>query len=549
MKYIVNIILLTLLLAVGCTGRFEEMNTDPGSVTNVNPKYVLPTLQEITTRIEATEGYQTTENLHTQFWCQYYTNTTSGWATDRYGYNDTWAMDFWDSYYTALKHLKVIGETIDEYPEYTNIYQMIRIVVAHATIGMTDTFGDLPYFEAALGDNTPSYDSQKDIYYDVFQELTEASEILSQNLDGQDTCSEENDLFFAGDIEKWCKFANSLRLRYALRLVYVDPEKALAEGEAALAAGVMESNDDRCYLTVNTSSWGHPLYQIASWKGFMMSKTMENILKYSSSVTDPRMVLWFGQTVNYVKKYVKMEDVDLVYKGEQFSGVPNGQTDVTLGQTDDDGWQIYGVDNNSNVYGLQGFPAWNSNNMTSSGDTNPVPLALPFKVMTYGEVCQLKAEAALRGWSGAGDAQANYEAGIRAAFEDERNGVDASLYSTADDETYITTGNVAWDESASDLAKLEKIAVQKWLALYPYSIEAWAECRRTGFPELMPVYQSDEPTIDPSNNEFIRKLRYSDAERRDNAANSLDSSLNQGQGDGANVRVWWDTNEGNSISD
>ena len=120
--------------------------------------------------------------------------------------------------------------------------------------------------------------------------------------------------------------------------------------------------------------------------------------------------------------------------------------------------------------------------------------------------------------------------------------MDASLYSTGDDETYITTGKVAWVESASDEEKLERIITQKWLSLYPNGIEAWAECRRTGYPKLTPIFQSEEPTINPANGEFIKKIRYCDAEYRDNTGNVEDPSLNQGQGDGMNVRVWWDTN-------
>lgn len=548
MKFSRYIIIVALAMAVSCTGKFEEMNTNPGAVSEVSPAYVLPSLQESTMHLSATYGYQTTENYMLQNYCQYYANTNAGLALDRYGYDDTYALDFWNPYYKALKHLKVLKEDLQEHPEYTNIYQMVRIVVAHATIGMTDTFGDLPYFEAALADNQPAYDSQKDIYYDVFKELTEASETLAQNLDGQSACNEDTDLFFAGDIEKWRKFANSLRLRCALRIVYVDPDKAKSEGEAAMAAGVMESNDDRCYIRVMATRWGHPLYQVSNWGEFRMSKTMENVLKHTSTVDDPRMELWFGMTANYMAKNYNNEDI--LYKGEKFSGVPNGQTSVSLGEEDADGWIANSIQNNSNIYGLIAFPDWNQGKSTPSA-TCPVPVKKNMKVMGYPEVCLLKAEAALRGWQGAGNAKDNYMEGIRASFEDERSFVDdRSLCNTANDELYLTTGDVVWDDAATDLnVNLKKIATQKWLAVYPYSFEAWAECRRTGFPELMPVYQSDDPDINPANNEFIRKIRYSDAERRDNAEHSLDPSLNGGKGDGMAVRVWWDTDDNRSISD
>lgn len=550
MKIIKYISIFAIAAAVSCTGQFEEMNTDPSTVTKVNPAYILPSLQESTMHLAATEGYQQTDNYMLQNYCQYFANTNAALSLDRYGYDDNYIGYMWSAYYYALKHRKVLEEEMPDHPEYTNIYQMIRIVVAHATIAMTDTFGDIPYSEAAVANNTPKYDSQKDVYYDVFKELTEASDILAQNLDDQTHCNQDTDLFFAGDIEKWRRFANSLRLRCALRIVYVDPEKAQSEGEAALAAGVMESNDDNCYIRVMGTEWGHPLYQVSNWGEFRMSETMENILKHTSTVADPRMELWFGMTANYIRKYYSKEDEDLLYKGEAFSGIRNGQTSVSLGEADADGWIDNSIDNNSNIYGLIAFPAWNQG-LTKGGDQCPMPVVKPLKVMVYGEVCQLKAEAALRGWDNAGDAETNYLEGIRSAIADERSYVDdQSLCHTENDEAYITTGDVVWDDSATDInINLKKIAIQKWLAVYPNAYEAWAECRRTGFPELMTIFQSDNPDIDPAADEFIRKMRYNDTERRDNATHSMDPSLNQGQGDGAAVRVWWDTDENHSISD
>jgi hypothetical protein len=128
--------------------------------------------------------------------------------------------------------------------------------------------------------------------------------------------------------------------------------------------------------------------------------------------------------------------------------------------------------------------------------------------MCYSEVCFLKAEAAIRGWSNAGDAKTNYEDGIRASFAEARLGVNTGLYSMADDEAYIAGGEVGWNESADFETKLKKIATQKWIALFPNGTEAWAEVRRTGYPELIPIVRSDDPDIDPDNGEFIKKLRY-----------------------------------------
>ena len=146
----------------------------------------------------------------------------------------------------------------------------------------------------------------------------------------------------------------------------------------------------------------------------------------------------------------------------------------------------------------------------------------------------------MRGYAGAGNAEQNYLAGIQASFDGERASVDAGLYSTDQDETYKTTGSVAWNSVSDFEGHLNQIITQKWLAVYPNGVEAWSEFRRTGYPKLSPVKQSLEPTIKAENGEFIKKLRYVDDELRENP-NATSSELNQGKGDGLNVRVWWDT--------
>jgi len=289
--------------------------------------------------------------------------------------------------------------------------------------------------------------------------------------------------------------------------------------EAALAAGVMTSNDDNAGVYVsNAGDNGYPLFQISGWGEFCMSKTMENILKSTSTVDDPRMPIWFGKTVNYVNGT----------STTAYQGLANGlsATDVTAA----------GATNYSYVWGLYTNSEW-----SSGKDISNYKIAKRMKVMNYAEVCLLKAEAALRGFSGAGSISDDYETGIKASFASERSDVtDASLYSTANDETYITTGNVKWDSSASTETKLKQIITQKWLALYPNGIEAWAEFRRTGYPELTPVAVSLESSINPSNDEFIKKLRYIDDEINSNP-NASNTSLNKNKGDGMDVRVWWDT--------
>ena len=523
MKKIMNkvgmVCVLGALLTV-CTDRFDSMNQDPMGLTDSDPSYVMPYIQEQGAHLQSWE-YQVGDNLHTNLYAQYFANSAAYFNSDSYTYNSAWVTDgFWNNYYSGvLKQVKAVGELVKEQPAYDNIYQTMRIYAASCTAMTTDIFGDIPYTEAAIGRSDAKYDSQKNIYTDIFKELKEAVDALNANKTDQATYKDNQDLIFNGDLRKWVRFANSLRLRYALRLVYVNPELAKAEGEAALAAtgGLMQGNDDNAgvYIT-GTGANGWPLFQISGWGEFCMSKTMENILKTTSTVADPRMTMWFGHTQGSTAA------------APEFKGIPNGLSTSALG--------TYDANDRSYVWGLQTMPNWN----TKDNSESSFCVAMRQKVMTYAEVCLLKAEAALRGWNGAGDAKTNYLAGIKASIEAERAIVaDPTLCPADNDQTYMTTGKVEWKDGAEFEMHLEQIITQKWLALYPNGTEAWTEFRRTGYPKLTPVAQSMEPTINAANGEFIKKLRYVDDELRENP-NASDKSLNGGKGDGLNVRVWWD---------
>ncbi len=125
-----------------------------------------------------------------------------------------------------------------------------------------------------------------------------------------------------------------------------------------------------------------------------------------------------------------------------------------------------------------------------------------------------------------------------ASFAEARQGVNPTLYSTKNDDEYTHGGNVKWNDANDFETKLKQIITQKWIAIYPNGTEAWTEFRRTGYPLLTPVVQSNLDLI--KSGEFIKKFRYIDDERNLNKY-SKETSLNQGKGDGQNIRVWWDT--------
>lgn len=528
MKFNKLFILLTALSAFSCTGSFEDMNKDPLAVNAVSPDLVLPNMQYTGFHMIAGD-FQRASTLYSFLYAQYTANTSPSFTSDNYVFNTSWAeRGLWTPYYRGvLKNLREVEPTLGEHPEYGDMYQIMRITTAMCTMRMTDTFGDIPYFGAGMGETLNPYNGQKEIYYDLFKELTESVDLLKQKRNNQRQYNTE-DLIYQGDVDKWIKLGNSLRLRAALRLSFVDPEKAKAEGEAALKESLIASNADNAGVAVPMpNTWWNPLLEASAWNEFRTSETMMNMLTNRSSVIDPRLTLMISQTEAWVNG-----EADAV----QYRGVPNGLATTDIGMTQ------YANMHNSCIWGYMWGYTWNSE---SKGSKASVPtshtVAPPLGIMNYAEVCLLKAEAAIRGWQGAGDAKANYENGIRASFDQLRTEAPKGSYTTANDDTYLTTGKVVWNESDDFETKLEKIIAQKWVGIYPNAEEAWAEFRRTGYPAFSPVKQSLESTINAANGEFIKKLRYVDNELTNNGLNANNPSLNGGKGDGVSVRVWWDT--------
>lgn len=545
MKRIKNITFICILagMIAGCTGNFDSMNKNPLAATEVTPSLLLTKMEEYGFNCRSWE-YQVGNNLYTNDYAQYVSNTATYFATANYEWKDNWANDgFWKSYYTYLaKPLNETKAMLDRHPEYSNIYQMMRIISAMGAARTTDMFGDVPYFNAATGEITPRYDSQKDIYYDIFKELTEASGLLASNTNQLDPGA--NDIIYKGDVKKWIKLANACRLRFAMRLRYIDPEKSKAEAEAALKAPLFEGNQDNAGVAQAKTNSGHSLYTIAFWNEFRVSKTMIDMMLYESSVTDPRILLWFGKTQAWLYR-TKFQDSENKIPVAEWQGIPNGRNTFV---------NQYHYLNNSCVWGSRGYPGWNKSEAgtVKSGSTaadfngKSPTVVIPMIIFNYAEVCFLKAEAALFGYNGAGDAKANYEAGIRASFAEARSGVDAAFYSKDNDDAYIAGGEVKWGTDKED--NFRKIITQKWIGIYPNSIEAWTEFRRTGYPlydgkrqGIRPIEVNNSTTIPQG--QFVKRLRYLDDEIKLNP-HASEAALNNKQNSdpkSMNVRVWWDT--------
>lgn len=528
MKLSMYICLFSIISLFSCTSGFDNLNKDPLSVKEVSPNLLITDMQYNGFHL-ITGDYQRGVILYPSLYCQYFANISSSFTSGNYVFNTSWAeRGLWTPYYiNMITNLRAAEKTLVNHPEYDDMYKIMSVTTAINTLRMTDLFGDIPYFEAGKGNSQTPYNNQKEIYYDVFEQLKKAADALKQKRSGQLAFGDE-DLIYQGNTDKWIKLANSLRLRAAIRLSFIDPEKAKLEGEAALKELMINSNTDNAAITIPVPSrYYNPLLYTSTYNEFRASSTLVNTLLKLGSVVDPRISLILSQT----EAWVSGEKDAVQYKGVR-NGLPS--SDLALPEND--------RTHNSNIWGYMWGYKWNSLEKGSGLANTPTEaIYIPVMLMNYSEVCFLKAEAAIRGWEGAGNAKDNYENGIKASFEEQRQHAPAGTWSNKNDNAYITSENVAWNEGDDFETKLKKIITQKWLGIYPNSDEAWTEFRRTGYPELTPVVKSLESSINPDNGEFIKKLRYVDNELINNKENATAPSLNNGKGDGVSVRVWWDT--------
>ncbi|MGA0559802.1 SusD/RagB family nutrient-binding outer membrane lipoprotein [Larkinella sp. VNQ87] len=500
----------------GCTGDFDEINTSKTAITTLTATelpYLFARAQQQASYAAGT--YQTAQNLFADLFAQYYATTTPNFQSDRYFMHPTWINSHWNPIYTqVVPQLKTLFDQTDKS---SSQYALASIWWVFAFHRLTDYYGPVPYFDAGVPANSVKYDAQDKIYDDFFKRLAEATTLLK----GKTTEKPYGnyDIIYAGDVNKWIKFANTLRLRLALRISKVDPARAKTEAEAAIAGGLLTDVGDNALMVKNlTGGDNNGLATISGWGEFRMSAAMESVLK---GFEDPRIGIFFQPAFNT----------------KTYEGLRNGLGPTEL--TD----PLNTNDNNSNI-----GERWIKN--TGAGSAWDRQLAVKQDIMHTAEAYFLLAEAALNGWNvGSTTAQQAYEKGIRASMEGwgiTGAAVDTYINSTKtpippqdqQKSPALSTITVKW--GATEAIQREQIATQKWLALYPDGIEAWAEFRRTKFPKLYPVVNSvntDVPTT-----AYPRRIPFLLLEQQSNtdAVKAAVTLLNGP--DKASTPLWWDKN-------
>lgn len=467
--------------AAGCNpDSLTNLNKNPNAPEKVDPAKIFPS--GVTASVGLIEG-ASMQLYFTELWAQHLAEYQYP-DDDQYVIRPTTIDAYWASFYSGgLQDLEQVLRDAATAKD-PDMAGPALVMKSWTFQSATDLWGDIPYSQANkgdLGNTSPAYDPQATIYGGILTDLkTAASTMSSTNPFGA------ADLIYGGDNDKWARFANSLRARVALRLAKVDPAKAASEIQA-VAAGGFASNADNAMLAwpgdgVNNS----PYYNtFLTRDDFRMSMTLIDTL---ISYNDPRLPIFAQPTQNW--------QADSTSGVPKYAGLRNGLT--------------------ATAAGLQG-------RSTSRIGTYFMEPDMPSMLMTYAEFSFIKAEAAERGWI-PGSAASFYYDGITASME--QYGVSA-----ADIATYIAQPKVAYVPGAAGLAQIQ---LQKWIALFGQGLEAWAEYRRTGVPNLTPADQAQTtPAIVP------RRLEYPISEQSFNNANLQAAIARQGGATMTN-RIYWD---------
>ena len=350
-----------------------------------------------------------------------------------------------------------------------------KLLQAHAFSVVTDMFGDIPFSEALQGraNITPAYDKQENIYPALIVMIDEGLAALSA---GTETIS--GDIVYGGDVAKWKKYGNSLKLRLLNHLSRRQPNAA-ANFLASNPSLIETSMDDAKVAFGSVASNANPIYQFDVLSGRSDQAVSSTIVDKMKALSDPRVSVYFEPVTGNV----------LGLKGQYLGNAPGNDEE----------------DSKKNRYSRVGS-AYAS-------------IKAPVVLMSAAEVNFIKAEVYHRA-SNAASAQTAYEAAIRQDF--------AALGLSSSVATYLANANVAYNGT------LQRIMEQKWITMFQASYESWVDWRRTGYPALTPAANNTTSNVIP------RNLPYPDVEINSNRANLVAGPGIPIPYTGLSNRVWWD---------
>ena len=517
---------ITLLANCSCTDDFESLNTANDLVTEdlVDVNLMLTLVQVRAIKESSLNGTGTIGNY-----------SGISYSSSNSPFNESDAPELWnDTYQNFTNNLSEIIRLTKEDADLVNKTAIARIMKVWAFAKLTDTYGDVPYFESSLPPDevvsTPKYDSQKSIYEDFFKELKEATASLDISKESFGSA----DLIYKGDVAKWRKFANSLRLRLALRVRYVDVEMAKTNmGDLQESDLILAREDDASLYTASDVQDNFNIFynEVLKDRSNLVKKTAGAIINKMDEYNDPRVKIM----ADTAKASFPGDDPDLDYFG--YRGHP------VLG-----------------LVPIEYKLPWDQDTSSKISDLWYVQ-EIEVPVLRSSEVYFALSEAALVGLKD-GNAQEYYKKGIEASMDWAKDfyenakpqlpdliGIIYPDWSSDDIDLLLSHKEITTTESDAFLnspiavlsgsmeEQLEQIMVQKNIALYPLEHENWAEWRRTGYPILQ---------IGPDENDLKgvvpRRMPWPNIEQTINGANYEAAAAGLQGGDSKLSKVWWDAN-------
>ncbi len=461
------------------------------------------------------------------FWVRYAQYWTTNQYTDadrfrfpsaRAGSNDA----NWEDFYLVLNDLQEVirlsrespGE-VEPYGPPSNQIAMAKILQAFAWQMMTDMWGPIPFEEALQGRSdavpdsvrfSPSYTSQATIYRSLLDSLTTASEMI----DPAASTLASNDLIYGGDMSKWQRLANALKMRVAIRMADQLPDEAETAINDAMAAGTFQSNEDNAVIPFSGSPpYQNPFYENYEVAGRDDWAIPESILGLMNEVEDPRRDAYFT-------------DAEPETPGNQFNAFPYGLTEG------------------------EAQSLWQAGDFSRPSERVRGDASSPAFVMFYDEVLFIQAEAAQRGYI-SGDPAQLYREAITASQQRWDVTDQSAIDDYIDRVPYDNSNGWAPAPAGTESTWEHTLGIQKWIALYLQGIQGWSEWRRLDFQEALQVPPPESPGNPTPGQElfscdFPLRMEYPPAEATLNPEarqNAVDEFL--GGTDDQGAALWWDT--------
>lgn len=532
-KNSIKLSLAAALLSLGaCTGDFYEKNTNPDEATDEMlgwddlrtgsafmqlAQNVIPTFQIVGGEEYGSANFQVIQDLAGNIFAGYTGATKSSFrANNLY---DILAAEWHnamhdDAFQRAMGPWAQLDALREESPEAVALADVLKVAVMHR---VTDTYGPIAYLSIGSSGIQQEYDSQKVIYNRFFEELDAAITLLTDFYEKNPSATllANYDPIYKGNVRAWVKFANTLRLRLAMRVYYADRELSKAQAEAAInnSVGLMTDASDIAQFAkpATATQWEYPLYMIQYSFNGGDSRIGATIESYMNGYEDPRREAYFTKNS----------------RGE-YRGVRNG-INITADYVLSDLLSSVNCTNNDAIVWMKPAEAW-----------------------------FLRAEYELHFGSKTAAGE-YYNKGIECSFSTEGvSGVETymtdNVKTPADYTDMVVSSNsasalgkitIAWEDSADDETMLERIITQKYLAIFPDGQEAWSEFRRTGYPKIFPNVINNQSGL-ISTSKQIRRLNFPSTEYATNAAAvqnaivTLNGESSNPTGDNGGTTLWWD---------